>query len=161
MFRHSIVAFAIVFLIVCEACGAGGVRPTFHPFPEAITDTVAGEPQTIVEHLSELLQDEGIELRWVRVREGYIETKWFDPVTGKTGGGRSLNTDGIVRMRFWADIVAEHQSTVIGEVVHRRIIDPSLPTRDTEAHVSPEHPGYAIIQRILESLASGDHDHEH
>ena len=161
MFQHSIFTFAIVFLIVCGACGAGGVRPTFQPFPQAITDTVAGEPHTIVEHLSELLQDEGIELRWVRVREGYVETRWFDPVTARTGGGRSLNTDGIVRMRFWTDIVMEHQSVVVGEVVHRRIVDPSLPTRETEAHVSPEHPGYAILQRIVESLAAGHYGGEH
>ena len=161
MFRHSVFASAIVFLMAGAACGAGGVRPTFAPFPQAITDTVAGEPESIVERLSELLQAEGIELRWVRVREGYVETKWFDPITGGTGGGRSLNTDGIVRMRFWTDIVMEHQSVVVGEVVNRRLVDPSLPTRETEAHVPPEHPGHAILLQILESLASGSHEGEH
>jgi hypothetical protein len=161
MLRHSVSVSALVFLIVCGACGAGGVRPTFQPFPQAITDTVAGEPDAIVEQLADLLRDEGIELRWVRVHEGYVETKWFDPATGRTGGGGSLNTAGIVRMRFWADIVAEHESVVVGEAVHRRVVDPSLPVRESEAHVPPGHPGYAILKRVLESLASGSRGHEH
>ena len=160
MLRHSLNASALSILILCGACGAGGVRPTFQPLPQAITDTVAGEPDAIVEQLADLIQDEGIELRWVRVREGYLETEWFDPVTGRTGGGRSLNTAGIVRLRFWTDIVAEHESVVVGEAVHRRVVDPSLPVRETEAHVSPEHPAYVILQRVLESLASGSHGHE-
>lgn len=161
MLRQSAYTSALIFLFVCGACGAGGVRPTFQPLPQAITDTIPGEPDAIVEQLADLLQDEGIELRWVRVHEGYVETKWFDPVTGSTGGGRSLNTAGIVRLRFWTDIVAEHESVVIGEAVHRRVVDPSLPVRETEAHVAPEHPGYVVLQRVLESLASGSHGHEH
>ena len=159
MLRHSVFVSAIVFLIACGACGAGAVRPTFLPFPQAITDTVAGEPETIVEQLSELLQDEGIELRWVRAREGYVETKWFDPVSGKTGGGRSLNTAGVVRLRFWTDLVMEHESVVVGEAVHRRVVDPSLPVREREAHVAPEHPGHELLLHIIEALASGSHEH--
>ncbi len=137
------------------------MRPTFRPFPQAIVDTVVGEPQEIVEHISELLREEAIELRWVRVREGYVETKWFDSVTGATGSGRSLNTAGMVRLRFWTDIVMEHQSVVVGEAVHRRVVDPSLPVRETEVHVPPDHGGYEILQRVFESLASGGHGHEH
>ncbi len=159
MLRHPVFVSAIVITIASSACGAGGVRPTFRPFPEAITDTVAGEPEFIVEQLSELLQDEGIELRWVRVHEGYIETKWFDPVTGRTGGGRSLNTEGVIRLRFWTDLALEHASVVVGEAVHRRILDPSLPVRETEAHVAPEHPGHELLQHLFEALASGSHEH--
>ncbi len=159
MLRYSVFVSAIILLFASGACGAGAVRPTFRPFPEAITDTVAGEPETIVEQLSELLQDEGIELRWVRMHEGYVETKWFDPVTGETGGGRSLNTDGVVRLRFWTDLALEHESVVVGEAVHRRVVDPSLPVRETEAHVTPEHPGYEILQHIFESLSTGSHEH--
>ena len=161
MLRHSVFVSAVVILIVSGACGAGAVRPTFHPFPEAITDTIVGEPEIIVEQLADLLQDEGIELRWVRVHEGYIETKWFDPSTGKTGGGRSLNTEGVVRLRFWADLALEHESAVVGEAVHRRIMDPSLPVRETEAHVAPEHPGHELLLHVFELLNSGTHGHEH
>ena len=161
MARHSVSASAIALLIVGGACGAGGVRPTFSPFPQAIVDTVVGGPEEVVEHLSELLQEEAIEIRWVRVREGYVETKWFDPVTGKTGGGRSLNAAGVIRLRFWTDLVMEHRSVVVGEAVNRRVVDPSLPVRETESHVPPDHVGYEILQRIFESLASGSHGDEH
>ncbi len=161
MLRQSVSFLAIAILIASGACGAGGVRPTFRPFPQAIVDTVAGGPEEIVEHLAELLQEEAIELRWVRIREGYVETKWFDPVSGTPGGGRSLNTAGVVRLRFWTDIVMEHRSVVIGEAVCRRVVDPSLPVRETEVHVPPEHAGYEILQRVLESLVSGSHGDEH
>jgi hypothetical protein len=124
-------------------------------------DTIAGAPEEIVEHLTELLQEEEIELRWVRNREGYVETKWFDPVTGETGGGRSLNTAGVVRIRFWTDLVMEHRSVVVGEAVRRRVVDPSLPDRETEVHVPEDHPGYEIMLRVFEGLAAGDHGHEH
>lgn len=159
MLRHFVLISAVLVLIACCACGAGGVRPTFFPFPEAITDTVAGEPESIVAQISELLEDEGIELRWARAHEGYVETMWFDPVTGRTGGGRSLDTEGIVRMRFWTDLALEHESVVVGEAVHRRVVDPSLAMRETEKHVAPEHPGYELLQHIFESLASGGHEH--
>ena len=161
MLRHSVFVSAIVFLIACGACGAGAVRPTFLPLPQAITDTVDGDPETIIGQLSEWLQEEGIELRWVRAHEGYVETKWFDPVTGKTGGGRSLNTESVVRLRFWTDIVMENESIVVGEAVHRRVVDPSLPVRETEVHVAPEHPGHELLQRVFESLASDSLGHEH
>ena len=163
MFRRLIFVSVITLPIAFGACGAGGVRPAFLPFPQAITDTIAGQPEIIVKQLSDLLQDEGIELRWVRVREGYVETKWFDPITVKAGGGQSLNTDKIVRMRFWTDLASQHEpvSVVVGEAVRRRIIDPSLPPREREMHVSPQHAGYAILERIITSLTSGSHGHEH
>ena len=161
MLRHHVFVSATALLIACSPFGASWVRPTFHPFPEAITDTIAGEPELIVEQLAELLQDEGIELRWVRVHEGYIETKWFDPNTGRTGGGRSLNTEGVVRLRFWADLALEHESAVVGEAVHRRVVDPSLPVRETEAHVAPEHPGHELLLHVFELLNSGTDGHEH
>ena len=158
---HSVSAAALAIVLACAACGAAGVRPTFRPFPEAITDTVAGEPEEIVEHLAELIRDEGIELRWVRIREGYVETKWFDSATGDTGGGRSLDTYGVIRLRFWTDLIMEHRSVVVGEAVNRRVVDPSLPEREMEIHVPQDHVGHEILQRILDALASGDHGHEH
>jgi hypothetical protein len=114
-----------------------------------------------VHHIADILHEEAIELRWVRVREGYVETKWFDPVTGDTGGGRSLNTAGIVRLRFWTDLIMEHRSVVVGEAVRRRVVDPSLPPRETEVHVPEDHAGYEILLHVFEGLASGGHGHEH
>lgn len=152
-------ALAGLIAIACWACGAGAVRPRFEPFPEAIVDTVTGQPDALAERISELLMEEGIELRWVREREGYVETKWFNPVTGETGGGRSLNTYEIVRMRFWTDLAMEHQSVVVGEAVHRRVVDPSLPERQREVHIPRNHPGHEILGRVFELLVSAEHQH--
>lgn len=160
MIRHSVSAAAFAMVLVCVACGAGGVRPTFRPFPEALIDTVTGEPEAIVDRLAELIRAEGIELRWVRIREGYVETKWFDSATGETGGGRSLNTYAVIRLRFWTDLTMEHQSVVVAEAVNRRVVDPSLPERETERHVARDHVGYEILRRILDALAADSHGHE-
>ena len=158
--------FSLVSLVFCSAfgltslffsgCHAGGVRPTFSLFPQAIIDSIPGEPESAVEHLSELLADEGIELRWKRIREGYVETEWFDPETRAIGGGGGLDVEGIIRIRFWADLVMGGELTqVVFEVVRRRIFDPSLPVRETEIGVALDHPIYELVERLLTELASG------
>ena len=158
----SIVSFtALSICLVSMGCGAGGVRPTFSYFPQAIIDTVPGSPESAVEHLGELVTEEGLELRWTRIREGYVETEWFNPETGEVGGGGSLDTKGIMRIRFWADLVLEHQTQVVVEVVRRRIFDPSLPVRETEIGVPQDHPVYELVQRIMTNLTSGEDGHEH
>ena len=107
------------------------------------------------------MNHEGIDIRWIRIREGYVETRWFHATTMQTGGGNSLNTREIIRMRFWTDLVAEHESVLVGEAVYRRVVDPSLPPRQREAHVPRDHPGFTILTGIIEEVASGEHEHEH
>lgn len=84
--------------------------------------------------------------------EGYLESKWFDTANGTSMGDPGTNTSTRVRLRFWVDTVREGQSVVIGEVVRRRVIDPSLPERERETVVEREHPGDELVERILAGL---------
>jgi hypothetical protein len=114
-----------------------------------MTDTVRNLPDSVTVLIGELLTARGIEVRHVRPREGYVETRWFETGTLRTVGSMSRDTDSVVRMRFWTDPVGEEQTIVVGEAVHRRVLDPSLPERETEAPVPTEHPAVEIVRGIL------------
>jgi hypothetical protein len=140
--------------LIGVACGAGGVRPHFLPFPTAVSDTVSSHPEDAIELAGELLVSEGLDLEASSTVEGYLETKWFNIATGRRGNSRSLDTDTTVRVRFWADLIAEHQTLVVGEVVRRRVVDPSLPIRERETPVPDSHPGSELLRRIFGELTT-------
>jgi hypothetical protein len=138
--------------LVAMACGAGAARPRFEPFPEATSDTFPLAPDSAAIRIGEILRDEGVELEHFRPREGYVETKWYDMSVGRTVSASSLNTQSVVRFRFWTDPAAEGRSTVIGEAARRSRIDPSQPVRETERPVPTDHPAAELIQRVFAAL---------
>ncbi|UCG85233.1 MAG: hypothetical protein JSW71_15000 [Gemmatimonadota bacterium] len=102
--------------------------------------------------IGELLVAEGLDVRHLRPAEGFAETKWFDVTTKRTTSSMTLDTDSVVRFRFWADAASVDACLVVAEAVKRRILDPSLPERETEEPVPPQHPATEILRRILTSL---------
>ena len=108
----------------------------------------------MIDRLHEILTAEGLRPRWTSTVEGYIETRWFNAVTGRSESANSLATEVTVRLRFWADLIRRGQTVVVGEAVFRRVLDPSLPARETEAPVPPGHPGDEILQRVMDALGS-------
>ncbi len=136
------------------ACGAGGVRPGFDPFPQAELDTVSATPDAVTSVIGELLAAERIEVRYLRLNEGYVETKWFDVNTARTVSSLSLDTDSTVRIRFWVNPASPTESEVLGEAAKRRVIDPSLPERETEQPVPTDHPGADLVRRIMARLVA-------
>jgi len=134
------------------ACGAGGVRPGFEPFPEAQLDTVSMPANTAVTLIGELLASEGVEAKYIRPAEGYVETRWFDVQTARTVSSTRLETDSTVRLRFWINPVTPTESEIVGEAAKRRVIDPSLRERETEVPVPPNHSGEKLLKRILAML---------
>ncbi|KPJ92884.1 MAG: hypothetical protein AMS18_06455 [Gemmatimonas sp. SG8_17] len=147
---RATVAFGVA--MVVASCGAGGIRPRFEPFPQAMADTIRGSADSITLRIGELLAAEGIEVRHLRPAEGYAETKWFDVMTKRTTSSMSLDTDSVVRLRFWTDLATVSECLVVGEAVKRRILDPSLPERETEEPVPPEHPATDVVRRIIAGL---------
>jgi hypothetical protein len=134
------------------ACGAGGVRPRFAPFPDAIADTITAAPDSAILVAGTLLVTAGLEVRHMRPIEGYVETHWFNVESGERSSGESTDTDSTIRIRLWADPVTEHQTVMIGEAVRPRIVDPSMPMREREVSVSEEHVGHEILHRVLEGI---------
>ena len=143
-----------ILALLTTACGAGGVRPRFDPFPQAISDTFPLPPDSAIVRLGEILDAEGIEIQHIRPVEGYLESKWFDVGTRRAVSATSLNTDSVVRFRFWSDPATPGSSFVVGEAVRRRVIDPSQPERETEQPVPPDHPATELLQRMLAALGS-------
>lgn len=137
---------------LATACGAGAIRPRFEPFPEAVADTVGTSADSAVSQIGELLVGEGIEILHLRPAEGYAETEWFDVATSRSASPMRLDADSVVRLRFWADPAAVGECVVVGEAVTRRVFDPSLPERETEEPVTPEHPAAEIVRRIISNL---------
>ena len=139
---------------VATACGAADVRPFYAPFPEAQIDTIQTAPNSAIEQLNELLIAEGLELHVASPREGFLETEWFNATTLAGGDGNSMDTEGLVRLRFWADAVRAGVTVVVGEATNRVSVDPSLPIREKEVAVPSDHPAQAILLRVLDALRS-------
>ena len=151
--KQALSALGILALFTM-ACGAGGVRPRFEPFPQAISDTFPLLPDSAIVRIGEILAAEGIEIQHIRPVEGYVESKWFDVGAWRAVSATSLNTDSVVRFRFWSDPATPGSSLVVGEVVRHRVIDPSQPERETEQSVPPDHPATELLQRMLAALGS-------
>ncbi len=134
------------------ACGAGGIRPRYGPLTGAVTDTVQAEPDAVIRELQTLVRAESLPVGDVSAREGYLETRWFNAETKRWGGGASLNTGAIVKFRFWTDALREGTTIVVGEAARRRVVDPSLPGRQTEVAVDQGHAGDVMLRRLLDSL---------
>jgi hypothetical protein len=101
-----------------------------------------------------LLPAESLEVARFNVRDGYLETAWYD-----TGTHRSLPRDAVVaglaatvRIRCWADPYVPGQTRLTVEPVHRPRADPSRAARDLEVILSPEAEGYKIAQRVVDKL---------
>ncbi len=151
--RETLTTLGILALLTA-ACGAGGVRPRFEPFLQAISDTFPLSPDSAAVMIGEILTAEGIEIQHMRPLEGYVESKWFDVGAGRTVSASSLDVDSVVRFRFWTDPATPGMSLVVGEVARRRVIDPSQPEREIEQPVPADHPATELLQRMLAVLGS-------
>jgi len=140
--------------MLAAACGAGAVRPQFAPFPGARHDTLTVPADSVVLRLGAVLRERGVEIRWLRVTEGYVETRWFRADSSGIRKGRALDTESTVRLRFWVDVYRGGDAILVGEAVRRRIIDPSLTERQQETPLAPGHPGYELLGQIMDSLRS-------
>ncbi len=109
----------------------------------------------MIANAAQLVVAEGIAVARVSPDEGYLESAWFDLGRGDPGGERAVAPNRVVRFRFWADPIDPVRSVLVSEVAVRWTVDPSLPERQREALAPPEHPGQAVLARILDSLRSG------
>jgi hypothetical protein len=138
-------------LTLALGCGSIGARPYLTPLPDAIIDTVPGEPAAVIGELQTLVMGEGLAVRVSSPAEGFLETEWYDVVRRGPVGG-SLDPQRIVRIRFLADAVSGSTSLLTSEAVTLRAFDPSVPDRQNEVMVPPGHSGAQILERILIAL---------
>ena len=61
---------------------------------------------------------------------------------------------GIVRVRGWIEPARVRHSELVVETVFRRVVDPSLPERELERSVAPDHPVAQRVDSLLARLAA-------
>jgi hypothetical protein len=132
------------------ACAAGGVRPSYEPFPAARVDTLNGAPADVIQELSARVAAENMRPNWSSPAEGFLETQWFNVVTQESGVTDRGNADRVVLLRFWADSIAGGKTKVTSEAVYQTDPDPSVMPRDREGLVPPGHAGDRLLQRVMD-----------
>jgi hypothetical protein len=133
------------------ACQPDTTRPAIVPLPEAALTEVRLPVQEATRLLAQALQADSIPARRVRLRDGYIETGWFESATGRPTKRRPIGL-GVVRVRAWADPARPGDTQLRVETLYRPLADPSLPERELERQVPPNHPIAIKVRSILQDL---------
>ncbi len=145
-----IILLASVAVAACASVGT--VRPSFPPLYQAFVDTVRADTAALIGALEERIIEEGLEIRVSSVLDAYLETRWFNVVTGRSGDSDVAHPEREILLRFWVDPVGPLGYQLTAEAVFRRVSDPSLPSRQREVMVPPGHDGEAILLRILNGV---------
>ncbi len=134
------------------ACQPTTTRPPFPPLPEAPGREVRLPVPMATRRLAEALKADSIPAQKVRIRDGYIETPWFDARNGRPASQRRAIGPSVVRIRAWADPARPGSSQLTVETLYRPRVDPSLPHRELEREVSREHPVAKKVEAVLQRL---------
>ena len=147
---------ATLFLITvgfgAAACQPNTTRPSFTPLPEAAGTEIRLSIPEATRHLAEALRADSIPPRKVQLRDGYIETAWFEAGSGRVVPGRRAVGPGVVRVRAWADPARPGSSQLTVETLYRPLLDPSLPDRELEREVARDHPVAVKVEAVLREL---------
>ena len=152
LFRVPTSAFRLCLFVA--ACTPITTRPDFRPDPRALTVVLDARPERVTTVLDSLVAAESLEVARANVRDGYVETAWYDPQAHRTRHHEReiTNLAATVKIRFWADPWVPGQTRLTTEPVYRPRYDPSRPERDLEVIASKEHEGYKIAQRLVDKL---------
>jgi len=140
------------FVLGAAACQPNTTRPPFPPLPEAAGSEIRLPVPMATRRLAEALKADSIPTRKVRLRDGYIETPWFEARSGRPIGQRRAIGPGVVRIRAWADPARPGSSQLTVETLYRPRVDPSLPYRELEREVSRDHPVAKKVEAVLLGL---------
>lgn len=102
------------------------------------------------QRLAEALRADSIPTRTVQLRDGWIDTGWFYARSGRRFSGRPIGPR-VVRVRAWADPARPGSSQLTVETLYRPMVDPSLPERELERQVAPDHP---VAKKVVDALKS-------
>jgi hypothetical protein len=146
------VRFRWIGLCLAAACQPNTGRPPFTPFPESAGTEVRLSVREATTHLAEALRADSLPVRKVLLRDGYLETTWFDAKTRRPSGGRRPVGTRIVRVRAWADPARPGSSQLSVETSYRPVADPSLAERELERQVPRSHPVAVRMEAVLKKL---------
>ena len=102
--------------------------------------------------LSEGLAAESIPVGRVEPKDGYLETRWFNPYTGAVTTARPLG-DSVVRIRAWVNAYGGDRASIRAETAMRSVANPSLPPRELDQQAPTDNPAAVRVARVLQTLA--------
>jgi hypothetical protein len=120
-----------------SACTPATTRPSFAPVPEALHAVINAPPSTVTRHAQEMLTTDSIAVRFVSLRDAFLETQEFA---------------GTHRLRLWADPDVPGKARVTIEAVYRPQEDPSRTPRDLERAAPPGSPGQRRAVQLMTVL---------
>jgi hypothetical protein len=141
-------------LLLLAACTPVTTRPDFKPDPRALVVMLNARPERVTVALDSLLPADSLEVARFNVRDGYVESDWYDPARHRSYQHARDITDlpGTVKIRCWADPWVPGQTRLTVEPVYRPRLDPSRTERDLDVIAPPEHGGYKVAQELIEKL---------
>jgi len=143
---------APLLLALLLACQPYTTRPSFGPLPgaaEAVVDLDVAKATTV---LAEQLTSDSIPVSRVEPKDGYLETEWFNAVTGRPTRERVLG-DSIVRVRAWVNAYGQERGSIKVETAVRPLANPSLPPRDLDRQAPADNPVAVRVATILTDMA--------
>src|SRR2546421_7931635 len=152
LFRVPRSAFRVCLLLA--ACTPVTTRPDFKPDPRALVVVLNARPERVAVALDSLVPAESLEVARFNVRDGYVETAWYDTEARRTRHHERdiANFAVTVKIRFWVDPYVPGQTRLTAEPVYRPRYDPSRPERDLEVILSREQAGYKIADKLVAKL---------
>jgi hypothetical protein len=149
MSRTTLVWLALS--VTTAACRPNTTRPPFPPQPEAAGTEVRLTVPEATRRFAEALRADSLPILKVELRDGYLETPWFNASTRRPTRGRPMGSQ-VVRIRAWADPARPGSSQLTVETLYRPLADPSLPERELEREVEPDHPVALKMVAVLKQL---------
>lgn len=144
--------FSWLGLCLAAACQPNSTRPPFSALPEAAGTEIRLSTREATRRLAEALRADSLPVRRVSLRDGYIETPWFNAATRRPIRGRRPIGPNVVRIRAWADPARPGSSQLTVETLYRPVADPSLPERELEREVARDHPVAVKVVATLRKL---------
>jgi hypothetical protein len=108
----------------------------------------------VIPALAVLVAAESLRVRRANLRDGYLETDWFDTRTHRSfrDGARVPDLAHAVKLRCWADPYVPGETILTLEVAHRLRYDPSRTGRDLETLVPAGQAGDTLAASLLGKL---------
>jgi hypothetical protein len=139
------------FALITSACQPTTARPSFTPLPEAAGSELRLRVREATQTLAQALRADTIPIRRIELRDGYLESPWFDARNGRPTSRRPSGP-GVVRVRAWVDPARPGSSQLTIETLYRPMVDPSLPARELERQVARDHRVSRKVEAVLVRL---------
>jgi hypothetical protein len=116
---------------------------------EAVVDLDVAKATSL---LAEALKADSIPVSRVEPRDGYLETGWFNALSGAPSNERPLG-DSLVRVRGWVNAYGKVRGSIRVESAVRPLANPALPPRELDQQAPPDNPAAIRVARVLTAMA--------